>query len=111
MFLDWLRPAHLPPQVVQFLLQLGDRVRPGLRVLHHLGEEQRERGQRHLLLAPGQGLVQDRRLGPDHRRRSRRHQGHGRGRRRRQLPLDVADGPVRLAADGGSKLPQTSHSV
>ena len=62
----------LEAEVVELLLQLRDGVGPRLAVLHHLGEEEGEGGQRDLLLAPRQRLVQDGRLGAD----------HGRGRRR-----------------------------
>lgn len=54
---------------------------PGLAVLHELGEEERERGEADLLLAARQALVQDGRLGPDHRRgrRGRGGRAHGWG--------------------------------
>ena len=78
---------------MQLLLQLRDRVGPRLAVLHHLGEEQRERGQRHLLFAPRQRLVEDGRLGADHGRggggRRRRHSGGGGGGGRDRLYLTV----------------------
>ena len=78
-----LTQSCLESQVVQLLLQLRDRVGPRLAVLHHLGEEEGERRQRDLLLAPRQRLVQDGRLGADHgrgRRRRHRHGGGGGGR-------------------------------
>ena len=88
-----IRLTDLESQVVQLLLQLWHRVGPRLAVLHHLGEEQRERGQRHLLFAPRQRLVEDGRLGADHGRggggRRRRHGGSG-GRDRLYLTVHGA---------------------
>ena len=69
----------LEAEVVQLLLQLRDGVGPRLAVLHHLGEEEGEGGQRDLLLAPRQRLVQDGRLGADHGRGRRRRHRHGDG--------------------------------
>ena len=74
-----LTQSCLEAEVVQLLLQLRDGVGPRLAVLHHLGEEEGEGGQRDLLLAPRQRLVQDGRLGADHGRGRRRRHRHGDG--------------------------------
>ena len=90
-----LTQSCLEAEVVQLLLQLRDGVGPRLAVLHHLGEEEGEGGQRDLLLAPRQRLVQDGRLGAD----------HGRGRRRRHRHGDGGGGGGRGVGVGGRSIP------